>query len=210
MTKPDCTAEIALHEAAHCVAMHLEGLKIDKVRVSESDGSVMPASKPSGDPFGHAVSLLAANAFMRSLGRPDDGDSNDFVRASFLVAMQFDDRTEAAKEAFSIVCEATSALVRTPRFIDLATALAPKLAKGYLHLGSEVERFLRSHDSELTEQIAQAHSWRSEAHAAWPPTAPVSRHMHHDGTVTLYSNGRLLISRASREAVDRRARQILG
>ena len=132
MTNADWTTEIALHEAAHCTALFLEGIKINKVRVWKIDGSVTPASKPSADPFAHAVSLLAGNAFMRSLGLSDDGDSNDFVRASFLVATQFDDRTEAASEAFSIVCEAAEALVRSERFVELATALAPMLAKGYL------------------------------------------------------------------------------
>jgi hypothetical protein len=168
MTEHDWTLEIAMHEAAHCVAMYLQGRKIDAVRVWKTDGSVRPVGKPSEDPFGHAVALLAGKAFMGSLGLPDGDDDKDFVRASFVVAEQFLDHPEAAKQAFGAVCEATEALVRTPRFIDLTTALAPKLAKGgYLHLGSEVERFLRENERSESHSL-ESHS-RSESQARIAP-----------------------------------------
>lgn len=156
MTKPDWTREIAMHEAAHAVACYLQGMKIDKVEVWPTNGLVKPASKPSEHPFEYAVTLLAGNEYMRSIGLPDDDHENDFVRASFVVAMQFDDRPNAASEGFGIVCEATSALVRTPRFIELVAALYPKLAEEHWHYGPEVDRFLREHDPELSEPIAQA------------------------------------------------------
>jgi hypothetical protein len=197
----------AAHEASHAVAAFIMGVPLDKVEVFHGSGRVKvdkAVSRPSSDPFAHAVMMLAAGEYMRMVGA-DANDETDFVGASFLVAMQFDDRPKAAREAagreaFGIVLEATRSLVQSDRFRTLVARLAPVLEEKGWNYGPDVERFLRQHDP---ERQPERHS--RQLH----PMAPVSTINHDDGTVTLYSNGRQLLSRGTRSEADRLSREIL-
>jgi hypothetical protein len=207
----------AAHEAAHAVGAYLMGIPLDNVEVWHGEGRVKvnkAVSRPSSDPFAHAVMMLAAGEYMRMVGA-DANDDTDFVGATFLIAMQFDDRPKAAREAagreaFGIVLEATHSLVRSDRFRILVARLAPILAEKHWNYGPSVIRFLEENDPDRPPRRSVSHAPRRQLEAhRWPPTAPVSRILHDDGTVTLYSYGRLIVSRASTYEVDRLAREIL-
>jgi len=122
----------AAHEASHAVAAYVMGVPLDRVEVWDGEGRVKvnkAVSRPSGDPFAHAVVMLAADEYMRMVGAPANDDI-DYTGASFLIARQFDDRPRAARksagrEAFGIVLEATHSLVRSDRFRTLVARLAP-------------------------------------------------------------------------------------
>ena len=83
------------------------------------------------------------------------------------------------------------------------------LAKDYLHLGSQVERFLREHDPELPEPDVQAHflavgSRLMAADGSREPTPAL------DCTVTVYGFGRRIAENVSETESKRLAGQILG
>ncbi len=146
----------APHEAAHSVAAYLVGIPLSKVEVWEGEGRVKWKSKPSGDPFAHAVTMLAAGQYMKMVGAPANDDT-DFDGAAILVAMQFDDRPKAVREAagreaFGIVLEATRSMVESHRFRNLVAMLAPVLEKKGWNYGPDVIRFLKENDPDRDRQ----------------------------------------------------------
>jgi hypothetical protein len=104
--------------------------------------------------------------------------------------------------------EAAIELTSSERFHTLVHALGPVIAKERYVGASRIRRILEEADPERPKRPAvSAHSgveMHSRAHVA-----PVSRILHDDGTVTLYSHGRLLLSRGSRSEADRLAAEIL-
>lgn len=207
MSSAGRTMTTAAHESAHAVAAYLVGIPLRKVEVWDGGGQAWTGSRPSSDPFAHAVVMLAGGEYMRAIGSGSGNDDTDFTGAAILVAMQFDDqpktvRKAAAKQAFGIVLEATRSLVESRRFRNLVAMLAPVLAEKGWNYGPDVLKFLRENDPEAPPHHAARRSL--EAHSA-----PVSTVRHDDGSVSLYSNGRLLVSRGSEDEVEQLSAEIL-
>ena len=207
----------AAHEAAHAVASYLLGIDLAKVEIDSADGSFTRVAKSSrpvlSDPtsvFDYAIVLLSGGAYLRSCGIKRSQDDSDFPKAVWLLQNGTESKA-AARAGFSVCLEATTKLVESDRFQTLAARLTPVLAKELWHWGPDVLRFLRENDPERPSRSTSntGASSRRETHS-WPPTAPVSAIHHDDGTVTLYSLGRLIVSRGSPDEVERLSREILG
>ncbi len=93
--------------------------------------------------------------------------------------------------------------------IELERLAREILAEKGCDYGPEVERFLREHDPERLQRPASHALRRSTETHAWPSTVPVSIIQHDHGSRSLYSYGRLIISRDSEAEVEELSEQIL-
>ena len=144
----------------------------------------------------------------------------------------------ARSEAREVLWEAANKLALSAKFDSLLHALSPQLLREEVLTGEEVERILHERlerDQWLMAKTGREHDagsrrepmGRPSGHSVrtvqplpprvrhlnadfWTPTASVSRHLHDDGTVTVYSQGRLVASNVSDAESKRLAREILG
>ena len=206
---PDVVADhgavIGLHEAAHCVASYWLGRETHSAQAGSHKGLTL--MEPTNDVFSAVVCLLAGEAFERSIGLPPSGTMKDVKKATQLLereGLSGQDLDEACR----VTEEAAIELTRSERFQTLVFALGPVIAKERYVGERQILRILEANDPERPKRPLTAAHAHVETHSRMH-MAPVSRILHDDGTVTLYSNGRLLLSRGSRSEADRLAAEIL-
>jgi hypothetical protein len=184
------------------------GHEIGDIKIRSLCGRTM-SKAPTDDVFGRAVVLLSGEAFERSLGLPFTGSGSDLDKATKLLSEKLSGA--ALDEGCRVVAEAAMELASSRRFSELTFALAKALEEEVVLMPREILQTLRAADPERPAPVSQQASMspRLEAHGGLHMAA-VSTISHNDGSVTLYSYGKLIVSRGSRDEVERLSREILG
>jgi len=203
----DHSTQLAIHEGGHVAANHILGRETISAKIRLRSGCT--TVRLNDDSFGAAVTLLTPTAFERHvLGVRPTGSRDDLRKAEHVLARRFSGQT--LDSACDIVGDAAITLAKSKRFKVLTYAVARRLKRESYLTATEIREILKANDPETEKASMWSLDTEMHGYSGGPPSmAPVSRVLHSDGTVSLWSHGLRLVSRGSEAEVESLSASIL-